>query len=191
VHAGGTAVARIPRPGFCPDTEEVTGSNPVSPTSTIPGQMQFQHIASDVCARYVRERHQRDCSSASSGRCDNDHHPPATTTQLVQPWGCSLERYVIRQEQAAVNGWLGRADCRYSRTFAPPPPGRPAFTTLRSSGQWVHVHRTNIASFGPPRGSRRRWIGAHFVVWLKQTSVRSAFYGVSIVSSKLFPSIVT
>jgi hypothetical protein len=99
------------------DTEEVTGSNPVSPTSTIPGQMQFQHIASDVCARYVRERHQRDCSSASSGRCDNDHHPPATTTQLVQPWGCSLERYVIRQEQAAVNGWLGRADCRYSRTL--------------------------------------------------------------------------
>ena len=30
-------------------------------------------------------------------------------------------------EQAAVNGWLGRADRRYSRTFAPPPPGRPRF----------------------------------------------------------------
>jgi hypothetical protein len=66
------------------------------------------------------------------------------------------------REQSAVNAWLGRADRRYSSTFAPPPPGRPAFTTLRSSGQWVHVHRTNIAPFGPPRGSRSRWIGAPF-----------------------------
>ena len=31
-------LARIPYRRFCPDTEEVTGSNPVSPTSNIPGQ---------------------------------------------------------------------------------------------------------------------------------------------------------
>ena len=38
VHAPGTPVARIPRQRFCPDTEEVTGSNPVSPTSKTPDQ---------------------------------------------------------------------------------------------------------------------------------------------------------
>jgi hypothetical protein len=76
-------------------------------------------------------------------------------------------------EQVAVNGWLGRADRRYSKTFAPPPPGRPVFT-LWSSAQGVHVHRTNIASVALARGSRWRCIGPHFVVWSKQTSVRIA-----------------
>ena len=37
-----------------------------------------------------------------------------------------------------------------------PPPGRPAFTTLRSTGHGVHVHRTNISSAGGfPNWSRR------------------------------------
>src|SRR5688572_33494389 len=87
------------------------------------------------------------------------HHATSTTMRLLAG---ALRDSPGSSEQAAVNGWLGRADRRYSRTLAPPPPGRPAFTTLRSSGQWVHVHRTNIASFGPPRGSRWRWIGAPF-----------------------------
>ena len=37
-HARHVLRARIPYRRFCPDTEEVTGSNPVSPTSNIPGQ---------------------------------------------------------------------------------------------------------------------------------------------------------
>jgi hypothetical protein len=32
-------VAAVHGQRFCPDTEEVTGSNPVSPTSIIPGQL--------------------------------------------------------------------------------------------------------------------------------------------------------
>ena len=31
-HAPDATLARVPTQGFCPDTEEVTGSNPVSPT---------------------------------------------------------------------------------------------------------------------------------------------------------------
>jgi hypothetical protein len=47
-------------------------------------------------------------------------------------------------------------------------------------------------AFWPAKGKSLEvdW-GPHFVVWLKQTSVRAAFHGVSIVSSKLFPSILT
>jgi len=40
-HAPDTPLPRIPRQRFCPDTEEVTGSNPVSPTSITPGQSQI------------------------------------------------------------------------------------------------------------------------------------------------------
>ena len=35
-HAPGATLAGVPGQRFCPDTEEVTGSNPVSPTSNIP-----------------------------------------------------------------------------------------------------------------------------------------------------------
>jgi hypothetical protein len=45
-HAADAILAGIPRQGFCPDTEEVTGSNPVSPTSNIPSQMRFRGFAS-------------------------------------------------------------------------------------------------------------------------------------------------
>ena len=38
VYAPNTTLARIPKRRFCPDTEEVTGSNPVSPTSKTPDQ---------------------------------------------------------------------------------------------------------------------------------------------------------
>jgi hypothetical protein len=92
----------------------------------------------------------------ASGRHNRSGH--------TQPCGCSLKRHEIRQdqsEQVAVNGWLGRADRRYSRTLAPPPPGRPVFT-LWSSAQGVHVHRTNIASVALSGGSRWRCIGAPF-----------------------------
>jgi hypothetical protein len=41
-----------------------------------------------------------------------------------------------------------RANYRASQGF-PPPPGRPAFTTLPSRGQRIHVCATNIASVGP------------------------------------------
>jgi hypothetical protein len=34
-------VAAVHGQGFCPDTEEVPGSNPVSPTSNIPGRSQI------------------------------------------------------------------------------------------------------------------------------------------------------
>jgi hypothetical protein len=44
----------------------------------------------------------------------------------------------------------------------PPPPGRPAFTTLRSSGQGVHVHRTNIAPVALAGGNRWRCIWGPF-----------------------------
>ena len=37
-HAPDTPLARIARQRFCPDTEEVTGSNPVSPTNIWPSQ---------------------------------------------------------------------------------------------------------------------------------------------------------
>ena len=40
-HAPDPTLARIPTQRFCPDTEEVTGSNPVSPTSITPGQSQI------------------------------------------------------------------------------------------------------------------------------------------------------
>jgi hypothetical protein len=179
--------------GFCPDTEEVTGSNPVSPTSAIPGQTQFEDIASDV------EQHMR--KSDTNGIVVRivwpmrQRSPPAgyndVASTALRLLAGALRDSPGSREQSAVNAWLGRADRRYSRTFAPPPPGRPAFTTLRSSGQWVHVHRTNIAPFGRQEEVAGGGLGPHFVVWLKQTSVRAAFQGVSIVSSKLFPSILT
>jgi hypothetical protein len=40
-HAPDATVAAVHGQRFCPDTEEVTGSNPVSPTSIIPGQTGF------------------------------------------------------------------------------------------------------------------------------------------------------
>jgi hypothetical protein len=40
-HAPDATLIRTPRQMFCPDTEEVTGSNPVSPTSITPGQAGF------------------------------------------------------------------------------------------------------------------------------------------------------
>jgi hypothetical protein len=52
-HAQGAPLARIPRERFCPGTEEVTGSNPVSPTSIIPGQSLFQtnyQVLHNLCA---------------------------------------------------------------------------------------------------------------------------------------------
>jgi hypothetical protein len=39
--APGATLGRVCRQRFCPDTEEVTGSNPVSPTSITPGQGQI------------------------------------------------------------------------------------------------------------------------------------------------------
>jgi hypothetical protein len=54
-HAPDATVAAVHGQRFCPDTEEVTGSNPVSPTSNIPGQRQLQHIASNACATYAQE----------------------------------------------------------------------------------------------------------------------------------------
>jgi hypothetical protein len=40
-HAPDATLHHIREQKFCPDTEEVTGSNPVSPTSIIPGQTGF------------------------------------------------------------------------------------------------------------------------------------------------------
>ena len=114
--------------------------------------MQFQHIASDVCATYAQERHQCDCRPhrlADATTITTARYNDVASTAMRLLAG-ALRDSPRSSDQTAVNGWLGRADRRYSRTFAPPPPGRPAFTTLRSSGQCVHVHRTNIASFGPP-----------------------------------------
>ena len=56
--------------------------------------------------------------------------------------------------------WAGRP--QVLQDFAPPPPGRPAFPTLWSSGQGVHVHRTNIAPVALAGGSRWRCIEAPF-----------------------------
>ena len=44
-HAPDATLVRIPRRRFCPDTEEVTGSNPVSPTSNTPGQTGFASVS--------------------------------------------------------------------------------------------------------------------------------------------------
>jgi hypothetical protein len=43
-HAPDATLARVPTQGFCPDTEEVTGSNPVSPTSITPSHLQFLNV---------------------------------------------------------------------------------------------------------------------------------------------------
>jgi hypothetical protein len=42
--AADPSLARIPRQRFCPDTEEVTGSNPVSPTSGFPYFKPFRAV---------------------------------------------------------------------------------------------------------------------------------------------------
>ena len=43
VHAPDATLVRIPKQRLCPGTEEVTGSNPVSPTTITPGQTPFSH----------------------------------------------------------------------------------------------------------------------------------------------------
>jgi hypothetical protein len=40
--ASEATLVRVRKQKFCPDTEEVTGSNPVSPTSNIPSQRHFR-----------------------------------------------------------------------------------------------------------------------------------------------------
>ena len=52
-HAPRATLARVPMRSFCPDTEEVTGSNPVSPTSNTPSERHFRRILRaprNICA---------------------------------------------------------------------------------------------------------------------------------------------
>ena len=177
-----------------PETQPVhnTGSNPVSPTSTIPGQMQFQHIASDVCATYAQERHQCDCRPhrlADATTITTARYNDVASTAMRLLAG-ALRDSPRSSEQTAVNGWLGRADRRYSRTFAPPPLVGPL---SRRYGVAVnaYTYTGRTSRLLARQGKSLEGIGPHFVVWSKQRSVRTAFHGVSIVSSKLFPSILT
>jgi hypothetical protein len=48
-HATDATLAGIPRQRFCPDTEEVIGSDRVSPTSNIPSQMSFAGLRRTPC----------------------------------------------------------------------------------------------------------------------------------------------
>ena len=54
-HAAAATHIRIPGQRFCPDTEEVTGSNPVSPTSNIPSQRHFLDRASGIRATNAQQ----------------------------------------------------------------------------------------------------------------------------------------
>jgi hypothetical protein len=55
-HAPGATSTRISAQRLCPDTEEVTGSNPVSPTSVIPSQRYFAENSSWRRAGYGQIR---------------------------------------------------------------------------------------------------------------------------------------
>ena len=55
-HAPDATLAGIPEERFCPDTEEVTGSNPVSPTSNIPGQRLIRPRRQEPRATYAQDR---------------------------------------------------------------------------------------------------------------------------------------
>jgi hypothetical protein len=99
-HAPDATIAAVHGHRFCPDMEGVTGFKSSIAHQYHPWSDAVEQIASDVCATYAQERHQRDC---------RPHRLADATTITTRPYNDVASTamrllagaYEIRQDQAS------------------------------------------------------------------------------------------